>query len=88
MIRATQNGKPSDILEVVKLHGEDFTEVNVATTFHELSKLAAGFSEADKKELQQDPTFQNLIGKHAYQSLQKWRQNSEGVLGRECSRTF
>ena len=62
IIRATQAGTSEALFDVVQLHGEDFTEVNVATVFNELAKVAANKSAEEKDSIHNHNTFQNLIG--------------------------
>ena len=47
-------------LQVIESHGEDFDELNVATAFHELAKVAKG--DKDREELHSNETFLKLVG--------------------------
>ena len=62
IIRSTESGNSKSVFEVVQLHGEDFSEVNVATAFHELAKIGSNKGADEKKAIQDNPTFQSMIG--------------------------
>lgn len=62
IIRASAKGTHGALYDVVKLHGEEFTETNVATTFHELAKVGNQKGDDEKAAIQKDPTFHTLIG--------------------------
>ncbi len=49
--------------QVIEAHGEDFDEMNVATCFHELAKVAKGKSKEELEEMHLHETFQNLVGR-------------------------
>ena len=49
-------------MKVIEAHGEDFDEMNVATCFHELAKVAKGKSREELEEMHVHETFQNLVG--------------------------
>ena len=49
-------------MKVIEAHGEDFDEMNVATCFHELAKVAKGKSKEELEEMHLHETFQNLVG--------------------------
>ena len=51
-----------DMVQVIDAHGEDFDEMNVATCFHELAKIAKGKSQEELEEMHVHETFQTLVG--------------------------
>ncbi|KAK9792761.1 hypothetical protein WJX73_009565 [Symbiochloris irregularis] len=61
IIRASAKGTHEALYDVVKLHGEEFTETNVATTFNQLAKIAEQKGDDGKAAIQKDPTFHTLI---------------------------
>ena len=51
------------LVKVIEAHGEDFDEMNVATAFHEIAKVAKGNSKEELEEMHLHETFQNLVGR-------------------------
>ena len=60
------------LLQVIESHGEDFSEVNVATAFHELAKAAEG---KDLQDVHVHDTFQTLVGETTFCSTNSPRQS-------------
>ncbi len=51
--------------QVIEAHGEDFDEMNVATAFHELAKVAGKKSKEEMEGTHVHETFQTLVGMFA-----------------------
>ena len=72
LIRAADAATSEDLFEVVKVHGEDFTEPNVATAFSELAKVGSKAGAQEKASIHEDPTFQILIGAKERTTAKSW----------------
>lgn len=59
--RAGDRGGIKSLLQVIESHGEDFDEMNVATAFHELAKVAKGKDDKELEEMHVHDTFQSLV---------------------------
>ncbi|KAK9805665.1 hypothetical protein WJX72_010802 [[Myrmecia] bisecta] len=61
LLRAAESGV-DQLFYQVESHGDTFTELNVATTYEQLAKLAEGMSEEEKKQkIHDNKSFQTLV---------------------------